>query len=771
MFAVPDSTPPSTPNSKRDADDNPSTTPAGPPPTDYTHNSYTPAGNPPSTIFGSSQFNSGLNSSGRPAFQPTGRLASSSLQRPQTGLFQSQEQSRGFGLTGSRPKPNYLPPASSPPIRTGFGALQDYSQDQDDDGDHEQYAEGETDEDGDHDYDEEMGDEEMADDYDETNGLEKSQTKRPSSNKLIGSFAEPPSSFPSEFPSKTSGSQYQTRYELAGLAAGLSASAKNVPIEESDDFVLETEQYMDSMDSDLVKGVKDTPAVLATTVKELSIVWANEVKASGNRDTELAQAVSISTLLLQLHHPPPMNNSNEVHTKSTGRPSSFRFSATSAGNKTIPTVTPLPKVLLDWLNDYQAGELSDVDEVLKSKGDYSANPQFWDAVIGSSTRGRLTDTIKLLQNANFSVAYTETPSGRRGPSFSGVQLQNIEVVIARTVKLLESCPAIESNNWDTRDAAWKLFRRRVTQTKVELRDFAEGDSYDKGDILDSRGGRGSLKGTSGLSLASRKAQSKVPWAIYEVLNTLYDQLLGSPDELINGAIDWMEAVISVAVWCDLEDSSTLSESLSASRTAFSRSGRGKSSAEPSEAVYRRRLGQAFGRVAAMNDDELSLDVSNPFEVGLACVFEDNVPGAIDILRCLSLPVVSATVEIASAGQWLPYKQANVMAGFDKSDLMVLRLDRNSQDQGVKKDDILLKYAKALSRKERFDSTSSEISKEGWELAMQVVGRIDDNELAPKSMGELLARIDVDSPERVDKILESSIRLGFADQGRKIAEVG
>ncbi|KAG9999104.1 hypothetical protein KCU78_g16083, partial [Aureobasidium melanogenum] len=60
MFKVPDSDPPSTPNSRRD-NDHPSTTPAHPPPTGYTNASFTPAGPPPPSVYGSSLFGESRN--------------------------------------------------------------------------------------------------------------------------------------------------------------------------------------------------------------------------------------------------------------------------------------------------------------------------------------------------------------------------------------------------------------------------------------------------------------------------------------------------------------------------------------------------------------------------------------------------------------------------------------------------------------------------------------------------------------------------------------
>lgn len=308
-----------------------------------------------------------------------------------------------------------------------------------------------------------------------------------------------------------------------------------------------------------------------------------------------------------------------------------------------------------------------------------------------------------------------------------------------------------------------------------LREFAEGESYDRGETEGPVHGKGlariSANKTGSLSIASRKAQSKVPWTIYENLVNLYDHLLGNQSEIINNAIDWIEAVIGSTVWWDGDDEEASAEGFGASRFALSRAQRTRPVDVSPSVSYRRKLASSLAQVTQSEDEELEINTASPLEVGLACIFEDNLEGVISLLRSLSLPVATAIVEVASAGKWLPGSSSSLFKNFDKSDLMVLSYGQEDQGQNaISKDKILVAYAKVLSRNPTYTSEDGYQTKEGWELAMQVIGRVDDPAIADKNIVPLLDSIELDSAEIVDKVLSSCNQLGFVEQGRALAEV-
>jgi hypothetical protein len=75
----------------------------------------------------------------------------------------------------------------------------------------------------------------------------------------------------------------------------------------------------------------------------------------------------------------------------------------------------------------------------------------------------------------------------------------------------------------------------------------------------------------------------------------------------------------------------------------------------------------------------------------------------------------------------------MMNNFNESDLMVLSYGRDTRV--MDKDDILLS-TQGLSRRNVIHSEQYDTEREGWELAVEILGRLDDETLSSKKIGEL-----------------------------------
>jgi hypothetical protein len=61
-------------------------------------------------------------------------------------------------------------------------------------------------------------------------------------------------------------------------------------------------------------------------------------------------------------------------------------------------------------------------------------------------------------------------------------------------------------------------------------------------------------------------------------------------------------------------------------------------------------------------------------------------------------------------------------------------------------------------------------RDGWELALEVVSRLDDAEKLQKSVSELLDKIPLDNVEQLDKVVLLCSELGLDKEGRRVSEV-
>lgn len=376
--------------------------------------------------------------------------------------------------------------------------------------------------------------------------------------------------------------------------------------------------------------------------------------------------------------------------------------------------------------------------------------------------------MKLLKGGRFEVAETAPVDGFGENGYEGIQLKNTNAVISDAIGLIQECPAIASDDWDIKGHDWGLFRKQVQQAIEELREFAEGDSPNRASQDSQSDPFGVSASQNNLAMQSRKAESNVPWSIYENLLILYNQLLGGSEEILGIAVDWVEAALGLAIWWDGDEEDGTKGSFAASRRSTQRS-QGTRPVDVTPTIsYRQKLRSALATVIELEDDSLGVNISSPTEVGIACIFDENLEGLAHILQNWSVVITSATVEVASADNWL-HSRTDDMGGFDKSDLMVLSY--NHQENGdLDKDQMMLQYARALARKGYVESPDGKSSREGWELGIQVVGRLDDENLSNEFIEEVLNSLELSSAERVDKILDLCTGLGFVDQSNNIAVV-
>ncbi|KAF2189212.1 hypothetical protein K469DRAFT_723963 [Zopfia rhizophila CBS 207.26] len=757
MFRVPSSTPPSTPDSRRSSRHVPSTTPAGLPPDRSFIPSSTPAGPPPSGLFGGSHFKAGdpkwlFNKSPR-----GGSPDKNELSGVGSGLFGAPPSARSVTQRG---RSGFRVPSSSPP-------QPDAAEEDDDEEDSERE---EKEEDEDEEGDDNMEDDEDAEGDEDDDDLFAAQGHILSQNRFSQSAAsrnskmhQQPSSPPVVRPAAK-----QSQYDLFKLAKGLTPNADRVTLRGPDEIILETEHLMTKLHESVTSDMPEKRSeILAEVAQELVQLWRasslpslrGSMSASSRPESAnpLANANRLANLLLNIHYPAPQSRQQRpsVYSLVSTRPESRQF-------------TPIPKVLLEWMNTYHNNP-SELGLVLRETRGFSAHAAFWDAVNYSAFRGNFSGTLKLLKGARFEVAETAAADGLGDHGYHGIHLTNTNIAVESAIHLLHACPAVNSDDWDVKGQDWSVFRRRVYQTLAELQDFAEGQSQNRHSISQpfqaANFGISQSQNNLNLSMASRRAESNVPWTVYENLSKLYKQLLGGEEEIIAISSDWVEAVLGLAVWWNGEDDDVAQGSLAASRRSIARSQRVRPADVTPVRAYCQRLSSALATVINTSED-FSINTTDASEVGLACIFDDNTEGVLQILRNWSLSIASAVAEVASAGEW--FRLANgILDQFDQSDLMVLSFNEQ-QRTGVTKDDLLTAYAILLSSKETITSRDGQTVREGWELSIQVLERLDDESAANDQIDQLLHNLPLQSPERVDKITYLCNSLGLSKHARSIA---
>ncbi|KAF2476033.1 uncharacterized protein BDR25DRAFT_339916 [Lindgomyces ingoldianus] len=767
MFRHPSTTPPSTPDSRRSSRHVPSTTPAGPPP-DHSLPSSTPAGPPPRDRFGNPlQFT--LGSQGGRDFNPS-PFHSSPTKHEFSGVGSGH-----FAVPG-RPSTHRgrsgLRPNSSPPQaeyedeeeENGEGENSDYSEEDEGTGD-----EGRAGEDGDEDEDESMGEGEEEDaegDEEEDTSIFQGRSRPPNrfSQSAASITQQPISSSPVVRPAAK-----QSQYDLLNLAKSLAPNPGSETLRESDHVILETERLMGRLHESIASGTPESRSTaLSDVAQELLEIWraptqpsfSGSLAASGRSTgfSPLVAANRLISLLFSIHCPGQASRNQ--------RPSAFSLVPTRLESRHF---VPIPKVLIDWLNNYH-NTPAEIATVLKERRGYSASDMFWDAVHASTLRGNFSATLKLLKGAKFDVADTARDDHLGDDGYRGVHLTKANSAAESAIKLLQECPAVTSDDWDVKGQDWSVFRRRVYQALADLQEYAEGDSQNRHSVSQpfqaSSFGISQSQNSFNLSMASRRAESNVPWSVYKNLELLYKQLLGGEEEIIAVSADWLEATAALAIWWNGEEDEVPQGSFAASRRSIARSQRVRPVDVTPVQAYCQRLSSALATVLESGEEGFSIATTSPTEVGMACIFDDNIEGVLHILRGWSLTLTSAIAEVATGGDW--FRRADgILDQFDQSDLMVLSFNERPR-AGLTKDDLLTAYATALASKDRIATSDGKTIREGWELSIQVLERLDDQRTADDRIEQLLNDLPLQSSERVDKIIQLCHTLGLSKHALHVA---
>ena len=591
----------------------------------------------------------------------------------------------------------------------------------------------------------------------------------------------------------------EVRPQNEGGTSGIVEIARRVAHEEgeaqvlgSDEVVLRTEEILAGLHHAVQRlpSTKQAEVVLDASA-QLSKLWSTQAQTktrSGGigpeSDDPLSKATYLATLLLQLHHP----HATTAHPK-------------TRRSHVEPVATPL--ALLTWLKTHHTPLPDDYPEVSQHRPSPSAHESFWDICGSELLRGNFARVVRLLTDAGFENAVTALDDGGQEAGYHGKQLENVEIVAEEFVRVVGSCPADTDANWDVRDAEWAAFRLRVRRAMRELEEFNKGDNdteavgnNDAETNIFARSSAFAASANASISASTHRAFARVPWTIYENLKTLYGVLLGG-EEILDFAQDWVEATILLTVWWDGEEAQAAygRESLRASRgQAFTTSGVAIGRREVDVAplaAYRRRLGRCSRLVTqeiGVEEPSFQPDSLDRLQVGLGCVFEDATEAVVNLLQTWDRSVAAAVVEVAEAGGWLPGNHAASMAGlqrngFSSEDLMVLSLGpefRESQQtvsgegqtksSGLDREALLTSYATLLATRDVFTSSDGRLEREGWDLAVSILGRVDSS-AAREEVEAILQALPLESEARVERILSVCDAMGSeAGMGRAVAEV-
>ncbi|KAM5432625.1 hypothetical protein McanMca71_007400 [Microsporum canis] len=486
----------------------------------------------------------------------------------------------------------------------------------------------------------------------------------------------------------------------------------------------------------------------------------------GESSPAIMKAVFLSSLLLQIHHPPLLEP-----TLKDSKSSRSMFRDLVMRDEPLPKV-PIPKVLFQWLWRHHDLETVHLNMLQDIQPNPTASPMFWKFILKSVMRSKFDNVTTLLSEADFSYARTAMEDGYEQPGYHGSQLQNIQQCVNKVLQLLKTCPAVQCDDWDIKGVEWTMFRKQVNAAMLDLEDMAESgqaqspDDDERPFVAPHFGISLQRPDSMSFSHSARMAESRIPWSVYQNIKAMYSILCGDAESILDHSEDWVEATIALTAWWDGDDDSDILVGAKRKGSTKRRSQAPRAVDSNTEESYLRRLDYAYSSVTdTLGSAGFQINSMNPCEVGLASICEGNVESVLRLLQTWSLAVSAATAEIASFGGWLAASTGSEpMRGFNESDLMVLSYGQ--PEKPLQKDDILINYANGVFLRNRLGDRGA---REGWELSLEVLSRLDDQEIMRTKVRELMDKVSLDTADKMDKAVVLCAEVGFSDEGRRVSE--
>jgi Nup85 Nucleoporin len=673
--------------------------------------STTPLVPPPSSLFGSSRFGPG---SQKPLFQKSSPARTRQTQA-QPALFDTAP-------------PQFRPPHSSakPPSRlfqTNFNSSIDST-----------YSEGEPDGPVDDELFEDQGPSEPPFTGRASASLMRFSTT--SRRSMVMPSRQQPEVSPSKLP------RLGQPDFVPGLARDFAARSKPAG-PENDDLIIDTEMVMQQLYDDTHNSMAD-PApryVVDEKAHELLYLWqqhaipnvADESDATIGPPaaaSSLDKAYYVASLLLTLHHPSQNPEGDSAAT---------------------------PRTILDWLESHHVSYELLYRTVVANQMNVTASELFWDAILSLTLRGKLSDVMRLLAEADFKYAATSRDDGAQELGYRGTQLQTIQTVIYRARQILNECPA-SSGNWETTSEEWERYRANVQHELDSMANLVVDNLHQDDDT--SLFGRA----RSGGDLLGRQSQNSrsLPLSIYQGIRTMLNILLGSSEEIVAQSQDWLEATCALTVWWDGGSEEKIAKWTASVSHASSRTGNDKDEPNP----YLDRIRESFLCVTDPGSKEsFPINTLSVVEIGVGCALQGSVQGVITILKTLSLCLTSAIAEVGSAAGWLE-GGSTALSGLNSQDLMVLSYGGKQGE--ISKDDILQDYALSLFAQHDLQNPEGG-TVEGWELSLGILRRMDDADMMQECVADLLNQLEVTEVWRAEKIINLCTDLNLREEARKISE--
>ncbi|KAF3939897.1 hypothetical protein ABW19_dt0210546 [Dactylella cylindrospora] len=514
--------------------------------------------------------------------------------------------------------------------------------------------------------------------------------------------------------------------------------------------------------------LSDTQRVLHLQKLSIQIVNSLGNCAAGQNNERLDDALKLTSLMLPLYFPPPMD------------PSSLDLKSNAPVLREVSPPKPAPLILINWLNEKDCNpDPNDLLDVLQFDPNSALHYNFWQLLQKLALRCRLNDLKHLISSPDWYITGTPQPGARVYPRSAASNLQKAGKIL---IEIVTQCPASrffpasksdsqfgrfsrragssDDETWDTSSVQWRMWRSKIARAIDEISRISHRDRNAP------NSDNAEVGGTSDGLFRSRKTQKSatedsplIPYEIAQELRIVLQIFLGDKETIFKTSESWLEAVAGLAAFYDETGSS--GDGLDWAK--FSR--QGTSFRSPN--VYRedsaKKLAKYFHLVT---DEAFPLPAVRNLQTALGSVLGGRVSVALKYLSKKSLPVASAAAELFD---WAGYfsDDDNISAA-KLSDSVMGILDQKAGKESVR-ESIASEYALALGTLGVLHEDSEAVV-EGWEVGLATLRRLNTPG-AQRAASKLVRSVvlEVNNPERVERLVDMCVAYGFTAERKYVSQ--
>ncbi|KAJ6264359.1 hypothetical protein Dda_0504 [Drechslerella dactyloides] len=486
--------------------------------------------------------------------------------------------------------------------------------------------------------------------------------------------------------------------------------------------------------------------------------------SAGLNNERIDDALSLTTLMLPLYFPQPMDQS------------AIDFKSDASLLRELSPPRPAPLVLVRWLDDHdRQPDQNSYLNVLQYLPNSALHYDFWPILQKLALRCKLEDLTHLIASPTWDIADGSQPGARVYTRAAAYNLQRaskiVQDIVAQSPAIryttgpknahkISRAAVIDDEGWDTSSLPWRMWRSKIARAIDEILRISQSEPGTAKPNIPEPQNDATRLFRSKPTVASNSEASLIPHEIARELRIILQIFLGDKETILKTSDNWLEAVVGLAAYYD--ETGASGDGMEWDK--FGRPGIGSRASNAYREDPLKKIAKCFHHV----NEVFPLPALRNLQSATGDVLAGRVPKALKFLAKRSLPVASAAAELFAWGGYFPTDLGGKASTVTFLTSSVLGLLDQEGDKENAKEKIISDYALALASLGVLHDAPDLV--EGWEVGLAALRRtVTPATRHAASKLIRLVELDVNNPARVERLVETCARHGLVEEQKYVSE--